>query len=68
MISEDGFSVKLIQHEAMFGLTAELNRVYFATKCGIVNGRLIVHCKDGMELNIPADKVTFIENYKQEVV
>lgn len=32
---------------------------------GIENGRLIVHCKDGVELNIPADKITYIENYKE---
>lgn len=65
MIDPNGFYVKLIQHEAVFGPTSDLNRVYFATRCAIVDGRLIVHCKDGMELNIPADKVTFIENYKQ---
>jgi hypothetical protein len=26
----------------------------------VVNGRLIVHCKDGTELNCPQDKISFI--------
>jgi hypothetical protein len=68
MIDSNGFYVTLIQHEAVFGLTADLNKTYFATRCTIENGRLIVHCKDGAELNCPQDKISFIIKINKEQV
>jgi hypothetical protein len=68
MIDANGFNVTLVQHEAVFGPTSDLNKTYFATRCTIENGRLLVHCVDGTELNCPQDKVSFIIKPKKEHV